>query len=72
MTDKDTTRRELRALEEAIAETGARTAVVVTLADSDALRVGGVEVPVVPAWRWLLETEKAEAPVRKGRRRRRS
>jgi hypothetical protein len=51
----ETSRRETRALEEALRVHRRASAVVVTLREEGQLDVGGREVPVVPAWRWLLE-----------------
>jgi predicted AAA+ superfamily ATPase len=50
-----TREREITALEEAIGETPAESATVVTLAEEAEVRVAGKRVRVVPAWRWLLE-----------------
>ncbi len=49
-----TRRRELRALDEAMAETGLSQAAVVTLYEEDLLDLGGKALPVIPAWRWFL------------------
>lgn len=49
--------REVRALDEAIGETGLGTGTIVTVAEEETLRVEGRTVRVVPAWRWLLEPE---------------
>jgi hypothetical protein len=50
-----TRQRELRALEEGMKETGCGNATVVTLRDEGSAEVGGRQVRIVPAWRWLLE-----------------
>ncbi|MFY9342298.1 MAG: ATP-binding protein [Planctomycetota bacterium] len=47
--------RELDALAAAVAETGIRDAVVVSLAEEHALVHADVPIRIVPAWRWLLE-----------------
>ena len=47
--------RELRGVVEGTRLPGRRRAVVVTLDQSDRLREDGVEVEVVPAWRWLTK-----------------
>ena len=46
--------RELRGVIEGTRLRGQRRAVVVTLDQSDRLREDGVEIDVVPAWRWLV------------------
>lgn len=45
--------RELRGVIEAVRLRGKRRAVVVTLDQSDRLREDGVEIDVIPAWRWM-------------------
>lgn len=50
-----TRQRELRALEEGIKETGAENATIVTLRDEGSAEVEGLQIRIVPAWRWLLE-----------------
>jgi uncharacterized protein len=57
--DPATRRRELRALEEGLEETGCDRATVVTLREDGGAEVGGRPVRIVPAWRWLLEAEGA-------------
>lgn len=47
--------RELRALDEALAERKLATATVVTLFDERTVRRGGHTIRIVPAWRWMLE-----------------
>lgn len=47
--------RELRALIEAMAETGLREAIVVTRLHEEDVTVAGGTVRFIPAWRWLLE-----------------
>lgn len=51
----DAQARELRALEEAMAEHELDSALVVTLREEDTVELPGGPVRVVPAWRWLLE-----------------
>lgn len=53
--DPTTRRRELRALEEALAETAGERATLVTLREEGSLSIGGRPARIVPAWRWLLE-----------------
>jgi len=57
LSDPDTRARELRALEAWMSETGVPEATMVTLHDEEVVRLGSGTVRVVPAWRWLLETE---------------
>jgi len=47
--------RELRALTEAMRETGLRVAEIVTLHEEETIATDAGTVAVVPAWRWLLE-----------------
>ncbi len=51
----ETRERELRALAEAMAETGVRRGTVVTLADRETHETEAGTVRVVPAWEWALE-----------------
>lgn len=51
----ETRRRELRALEEAMGETGLDRGTVVTLDDEETVQTAVGVVRIVPAWRWLLE-----------------
>jgi uncharacterized protein len=46
--------RELRGVIEAVRLRGKRRALVVTLDQSDRLREDGVEIDVIPAWRWMV------------------
>jgi predicted AAA+ superfamily ATPase len=55
LTDPATRARELRALDAAMAELRLSTATLVTLYEEETVPVGGGQVRVVPAWRWLLE-----------------
>ncbi|MCB9683194.1 MAG: ATP-binding protein [Alphaproteobacteria bacterium] len=55
LSDEDTRRRELRALEAAMAELGIAAATLVTLREEEVVRLPTGTVRVVPAWRWLLE-----------------
>jgi predicted AAA+ superfamily ATPase len=52
-----TRQRELRALEEAMAEHGLRRSTLITLGDEEKIAVAGGEVEVVPAWSWLLRED---------------
>jgi hypothetical protein len=54
-----TRERELRALSEAMTETGCRQATVVTLNDRESVELTAGAVRVVPAWEWALEPEGA-------------
>jgi predicted AAA+ superfamily ATPase len=51
----ETRTRELGALAEAMAETGAERATIVTLADREHVSTESGEVRIVPAWEWALE-----------------
>ena len=57
LSDPATRHRELSALDEAMAETGLREGVVVTLREEGAEATGHGSVRLVPAWWWLLPTE---------------
>ena len=52
--------RELRALSEAMEETGCSEALVVTLDDRESLHTSAGRIRVVPAWEWALEPRKAD------------
>lgn len=54
MADPRTRERELRALGEAMGETGLETAIVVTLREDGTEELPEGTVRLVPAWRWLL------------------
>ena len=54
MSDPATREREVRALDEAMAETGLSESTIVTLRESDTIRVGSGTIRVVPAWEWML------------------
>ena len=54
LSDKATRERELRALDEAMAELRLNTATLVTLHDTGEERLPGGTVHIVPAWRWAL------------------
>ena len=56
--DPATRQRELRALEEGIAETDCQQATLVTLREEGTVDVAGNRIRIVPAWRWLLEQER--------------
>lgn len=47
--------REVRALTEAMIETGLRTAEIVTLHEEETISTDAGEITVVPAWRWFLQ-----------------
>lgn len=53
--DADMRRRELRALAEAMRETGQRTASIVTLHEEGRVAIDEGEIRILPAWRWLLD-----------------
>lgn len=53
--DPETREREVRAVVEAMAETGVSRATLVTLADRDRIVTSEGEIRVVPAWEWALE-----------------
>jgi predicted AAA+ superfamily ATPase len=55
LADAATRERELKALAEAVAETGIRTATIVSRDEEGEEEVEGCRVRIVPAWRWLLE-----------------
>ena len=57
--DPATRQRELRALEEGMKETSCERATLVTLREEDSADVAGRTVRIIPAWRWLLEPERA-------------
>ncbi|MFA5844786.1 MAG: hypothetical protein WC971_08155 [Coriobacteriia bacterium] len=50
----DTREREVRALEEAMGETGLRESTIVTMHDAEDLTVADGVIHVVPAWAWAL------------------
>lgn len=54
LADAATRQRELRALQEAMTETGLREAEVVTIEDEETVATEAGIIHVVPAWRWLL------------------
>ena len=49
--------REIRALSEAMAETGLRSAEIVTLHEDETITTDAGTITVLPAWRWLLEDQ---------------
>jgi len=55
MTSERARQREARALAAAMRETGGQRATIVTVAEAGELALPLGRVPVVPAWRWLLE-----------------
>jgi predicted AAA+ superfamily ATPase len=50
--------REIRALSEAMAETGLRSAEIVTLHEQETIALDTGTIEVVPAWRWLLKDDR--------------
>ncbi len=57
LADPETRAREMRSLEEALAAHMGNRAVLITAYEEDRLRIGGHEIRIVPAWRWLLEQD---------------
>ena len=55
LAEPTTRAREIRALTEAMTETGLRTAEIVTLHEEETITTDAGAIAVVPAWRWLLE-----------------
>jgi len=55
LADPQTRKRELRALEEAMAELGQREAVIVTRGEEELLQLPAGTIRIMPAWRFLLE-----------------
>ena len=55
MEDEDVRTRELRAIEKSAGFLKVKKATVVTFNESDEIKLPGITVKVVPAWRWLLE-----------------
>ncbi|MFO8073652.1 MAG: ATP-binding protein [Polyangia bacterium] len=55
LSDRETATRERRALSEAMAELGLRTATLVTLEEEDTVQEGSARIEVVPAWKWALQ-----------------
>lgn len=54
MSDDETRRRELKALEEAIGECRPDRAIVVTLNHDEKITMGKDQIGILPAWRWSL------------------
>lgn len=54
LADQPTRDRELRALQEAMAETGLRESEIVTVEEEETIATDAGIIHVVPAWRWLL------------------
>jgi hypothetical protein len=52
--DPATREREVRALEEAMTETGTREGTIVTLAGRERIQTGAGVIRVLPAWEWVL------------------
>jgi len=57
LSDPETRDREVRALQDAMAETGVRRSTIVTLADRESIEGEGGMVQVIPAWEWILTSE---------------
>lgn len=57
--------RELRALDEAMAELGVEESVLVTMLHEEDARVTAGTVHMVPAWRWLVEGAASDEPPRR-------
>ena len=57
LSNPKTRRREMRALEEAMDERGIDRATLVTLREEGSVDLGGRSVRLVPAWRWLLDSQ---------------
>lgn len=57
LADPATREREVRALTEAMGETGLRTGEIVTLLDEETIKTKAGIIHAVPAWRWLLANE---------------
>ena len=57
LADPRTRKRETAALAAAMAELDAGTATIVTRNERERIEVGGAAVDVVPAWRFLLDTD---------------
>jgi predicted AAA+ superfamily ATPase len=55
LSEPATRAREVRALTEAMAETGLSVAEIVTLHEEDTISTDAGVIAVGPAWRWLLE-----------------
>lgn len=56
LSDPDTRRRELAALEEGMEEHDLAEATIVTMNETEKISAGKRQINVVPAWRWLLQT----------------
>jgi predicted AAA+ superfamily ATPase len=54
--------RELRALQEAMAETGTKTGTVVSMLHEETVQTEAGTIEIVPAWRWLLTDPLAADP----------
>ncbi|MBA4387443.1 MAG: ATPase [Verrucomicrobia bacterium] len=53
--DKAARERELRGLPETVRHLGLKRATIVTLNDEEDIVLNGVQIRIVPAWKWLLE-----------------
>jgi predicted AAA+ superfamily ATPase len=54
LSQADARAREVRALEEAMSETGLRESTIVTMHEAEDISVAGGVIHVVPAWAWML------------------
>jgi len=54
LSDTKTRDREVRALDQAMAETGLRESTIVTLDDRETIEAGNGTISVLPAWEWAL------------------
>lgn len=57
LNDESTRKRELRSLIQAMDETSLKTATLVTKNQSETIQAGDNHIAVIPAWRYLLESE---------------
>ncbi len=58
LADPDTREREVRALGEAMLETGLESGEIVTLLEEETVQTEAGTIHVVPAWRWLLQDQR--------------
>ncbi|NQD70177.1 ATP-binding protein [Sphingobacterium shayense] len=56
LTDSDTRKREIKGLLNAAAYCKAETGWIITLDEEEKLTIDGVEVKIMPAWKWLLRS----------------
>ena len=55
MAEPQTRKWEVTALREAMAEIGLESGIIVTYSEEDKIEIGGGQISVVPAWRFLLD-----------------